>query len=215
MIRPAILQDMPYLYRICLKTALGGKDAAGLFSDEALPGHYYAAPYLAYDRQFCFIAAEEIGPDLVPCGYIVGAADSPAFYQWLHTEWLPPLRRQYPFLPAARTPDSERLDPRYIALLHRNPVEKVPSYFEEYPAHLHINLLDGCQGKGLGRALMTALLTALGSANVDGTPGVHLGVARANTGAIAFYTALGFTTLEETPGTLFMGKKLTGLREQP
>jgi ribosomal protein S18 acetylase RimI-like enzyme len=189
---------MPYLYRICLKTANAGKDASGQFLDEALPGHYYAAPYLVYDRQLCFIAEE----GSQPCGYIVAASHSPTFYDWMNTEWLPPLRKQRPLPPPSGLTDMER---RFIALLHRNPAENPPPYIEEYPAHLHINLMDGHQGKGLGRALMDALFSAL---NRGGVSGVHLGVARSNTGAVFFYTALGFSLLDETPDTFFMGKKL-------
>ena len=62
----------------------------------------------------------------------------------------------------------------------------------DHPAHLHINLLPGYQGRGHGRTLMTTFLAAL---RARGVPAVHLGVASANTGARAFYARMGFTEI--------------------
>ena len=77
---------------------------------------------------------------------------------------------------------------------------------DEYPAHLHIDLLPSAQGHGLGRALMTTLLEAL---TWRGIPGVHLEMDPANTGALRFYEKLGFTRLEaEEPDSLRMGLRL-------
>ena len=68
-----------------------------------------------------------------------------------------------------------------------------------YPAHLHIDLLPRAQGQGHGRRLMTAMFDRLTAA---GASGVHLGVRRTNTRAIAFYEKLGFTPTPDDLGIL-------------
>lgn len=77
--------------------------------------------------------------------------------------------------------------------------------YEEYPAHLHIDLLEECTGKHLGTLLMKTLFEYLEKEKVRG---VCLGVARANTRAAGFYKAMGFEILAEDEGGMFMGKKL-------
>ncbi len=73
-------------------------------------------------------------------------------------------------------------------------LEPGPAVLEEYPAHLHIDLVPAAQGHGWGRRLIDTLREALAA---DGVPGVHLGYAVSNTDAAAFYRRLGF---RELPG---------------
>ncbi len=199
MIRTAIQSDIPYLYQICLETGDSGKDASPLFSDPWLIGQYYAAPYLFYSIDCCFIA-EENG---IPKGYIIGTDNTPLFNIWFDTVWLPPLRQRYP--DSKRNPESYSInEKRLIEKLHQKS-ESSP-FFKEYPAHLHIDLLPDLQGKGCGRLLMDAFL---GEMKARRCPGVHLGVSNTNPGAIGFYNKLFFTILKEETWGLTMGKKLT------
>ena len=63
---------------------------------------------------------------------------------------------------------------------------------DDYPAHLHIDLLPELQGRGFGRRLIDTLCAELAR---RGVPAVHLGMDAANTGARAFYDRLGFHEL--------------------
>lgn len=74
-----------------------------------------------------------------------------------------------------------------------------------YPAHLHIDLLPEAQGGGNGSRLIHTLLGALRSRGVHG---VHLGVGKANAGAVGFYRHLGFEVLAEDPNSFTLGMKL-------
>ena len=52
--RPAAIRayqarDLPSLYHICLQTGDNGADAAALYRDPALLGHYYVAPYVMFE----------------------------------------------------------------------------------------------------------------------------------------------------------------------
>lgn len=64
----------------------------------------------------------------------------------------------------------------------------------EYPAHLHINLLPEFTGQGLGAKLMERFLEAIQGL---GAGGVHLGMVRTNHGARRFYERLGFQLCQE------------------
>jgi ribosomal protein S18 acetylase RimI-like enzyme len=199
LIRNAVGSDAPYCYEICLKTGYASKDATGFFYDPYLLGQYYAAPYLFYDTSLCFVA-EEGG---LPQGYIIAAQDTPAFNQWMEQVWLPPLRRRYPQpYPAEKT--LSNYEATIIELFHRR-LDVAPPWVADFPAHLHIDLLPPLQGRGVGRSLMNTLFAAL---EQRGCQGVHLGVSKVNTGAIAFYHKMGFTQLDENDYGLTLGKKL-------
>ena len=76
---------------------------------------------------------------------------------------------------------------------------------DEYPAHLHIDLLDRVRGTGTGRRLMELQLRSLADA---GAAGCHLNVAAGNANAIAFYGHLGWHALSEGPEDIVMGIQL-------
>lgn len=110
-------------------------------------------------------------------GYLVATADSRRFAQRYRDEW----RRggdQGPLIPEV----------------------------DEYPAHLHVDLLPELQGRGYGRALIEGLVAELGHRRIRG---LHLGVDARNGGAIAFYRRLGFRELESSsPESLMMARSL-------
>lgn len=76
---------------------------------------------------------------------------------------------------------------------------------KEYPAHLHIDILEQYTGQHGGSILMNALLDHLKKVNC---PGVCLGVSRANERAFGFYRHFGFEILAEEEGGWFLGLKL-------
>jgi GNAT superfamily N-acetyltransferase len=203
-VRPALMADTPYFYEICLKTGDAGADAAPLFFDPFLLGHYFAAPYLFFPAGLCF-AAEY---DFRPRGYIIGVPDTNAFNRWMETTWLPPLRRQYP-LPFPPERLCSETEGQLMAAIHGShlPPEDPAwrPWLAAYPAHLHIDLLPEIQGRGTGRLLMDTLCAELVR---RGVPGVHLGVNAKNSGAMAFYRKMGFSMLQEEPWGPILGKAL-------
>jgi ribosomal protein S18 acetylase RimI-like enzyme len=213
-IRPAENSDVPYLYDICLKTADSGKDASALFRDPYLVGQYYAAPYVFFNPELCFIAEN----DFIPEGYIIATADTIRFNAWLETKWLPPLRSRYLRMNSLQInlPESQHVkqaqsqkELHIINRIHANHVTiedpQTIALQEMYPAHLHIDLLPSIQGKGFGRILMETLFEKLKEINC---PGIQLGVDGTNLNAIGFYKKIGFSVLEEKNWGLNMGKKL-------
>jgi ribosomal protein S18 acetylase RimI-like enzyme len=208
-IRPVRADDLDALYRIALATGDGGADASALYRDPKLLGHIYVAPYVVLCPQTVFVAedADSVG------GYIVGAADTPAFETRLEAEWWPGLRTTYP-APCDVSRAEWTRDQRMTHMIH-HPRRTPNEITDVYPSHLHINLLPRLRGRGAGRALMDRWLRAVYAA---GSTGAHLAVGSANARAIRFYTENGFRALAWPPypavGAIWLGIALeSGLRD--
>ncbi len=78
-------------------------------------------------------------------------------------------------------------------------------YVKKYPAHLHINVLNVCQGQGTGSQLMDSLKNELRS---KGIKGLMLSCAADNDGAIRFYKRNGFKVLATVAGGCIMAVEL-------
>lgn len=190
-IEPARLHDLPGAYRVCLRTGDAGEDATTRIDDPDLLGHVYVGPYITRGVGTQLVAVDEHGV----AGYLLSADDTLAFEAWAEAEWWPPLRARYPSVTGAP------MDVELIRLIH-SPERTPADLATEFPAHLHIDLLEHARGQGLGRRLIGRLLDDL---RARGIPGVHLGVDAANTNGIGFYEHLGFREVAREPGGLIMG----------
>ncbi|MRX43442.1 GNAT family N-acetyltransferase [Agromyces sp. Q22] len=185
--------DRAAVAAVCLKTAASGGDATGVYSDDALMPEVYALPYVEYAPDLAFV----VEVDGRVAGYVLGIADTEEFIDWYARVWAPAFRERHPVAgpPTAHRPayteaqlvadggDSERM--------------RIPE-LDDYPAHLHIDLLPELQGRGLGRRLIDALRATLAE---RGVRALHLGFDAANVGARAFYERLGFHELPSSrPG---------------
>jgi GNAT superfamily N-acetyltransferase len=196
-IRCARAGDRDALYEVCLLTGDAGGDATHLFDDPRLLGDVYVGPYLALEGAVGLVAVE--GDD--PGGYAVAALDTAAFEQRCEEEWWPALRARLPDPAVPATPDEE-----LMALVHHPPrtPERIVAPF---PAHLHVDLVAGLQGRGVGSRLMERLFELLTERSVTG---VHLGVDPRNTGAVGFYRRHGFGVVESDDVRVTMGRHLDG-----
>lgn len=190
--------DEDAAYEVCLKTGDSGQDGTHLFRDDPRAlGNIYVGPYLQLEPELAFVLEDAQGV----CGYVLGALDSRKFYRAFAEQWLPPLRRQQPEPtgdPATWTP-SQRMYHQYY-----HPDVVCPEPYDQYPSHLHIDLLPRVQGRGLGHDMMQRLLDELAARK---TPGVHLGMAPSNARAEKFYKKIGFHELARTSDTLYLGKR--------
>ncbi|MDR0786236.1 MAG: GNAT family N-acetyltransferase [Treponema sp.] len=170
-----------------------------MFDDPYLIGQYYAAPYMFFDRDTCFIAEE----NSIPSGYVVCAVDTLKFKQWMAKEWLPSLALRYTGVTKApKTKLESLMRGRICGSISDN--ESQTPHYADYPAHLHIDLLPSLQGKGQGKALIEALFSSLKGK----TSGVHLLVNLDNERAVGFYQKVGFTVLQEFIFGYIMGRKV-------
>lgn len=196
-LRPFHPSDLPAMYRVCLLTGAAGQDATGRYRNPDLLGHVYCGPYPVADPGLAFVVADDDGP----AGYVLGTADTLAFEEWQERRWWPVLRAQHPLV---ADPHDGTEDHVLVEHLHRSHARPDPLY-EQYPAHLHVDLLPRLQGQGWGRRLIERLVEELRERRV---PGVHLGVSTRNPGALAFYERLGFARLRAEEGSLTLGLDL-------
>jgi ribosomal protein S18 acetylase RimI-like enzyme len=192
-IRPYRPSDRAALYEVCVKTADAGEDATGLVSDDTLWGDIFAIPYVERHPDLAWVVEAD---DERVIGYIVATDDTDAFYGWFRDVWWPQLAERHP-----RPADPATVEDRMTAYAYgRRP--GIEPNAEDYPAHLHIDLLPETQGQGLGRRLIETLFDEL---TRRGVPGLHLGMNPKNTGAAAFYERLGMQRLPSSPGSLSYG----------
>ncbi|MCG8573147.1 MAG: GNAT family N-acetyltransferase [Spirochaetes bacterium] len=187
--------DIPYLMDACLKTGNKGGDGTHLYSDPWFVGQQYMLPYVIHSPQLCLVAHL----DHQPQGYILGASDTKSFYHWMEEQWLPPLRLLYPLNGQCKS----EMEKSFLEYLHED--HKAFEFPQDYPAHLHINLLPSCQGKGVGKKLMEGFCQLLAQANVAG---VYLQVGADNSRAVGFYQKLDFHILKESDDTILMVRKI-------
>lgn len=166
-----------------------------MFDDPRILGHVFAAPYALFEPSLAFVAEDEAGVG----GYIVGALDSKAFEERLQAGWWPALRDRYPAPPSELPPDQWTPDQRMAGFIHV-PLKAPDELAEDYPSHLHINLVPRLQSQGLGRRLMNTLIRAL---RERGSVGLHFFVWPANQRAVGFYRHLGFAILSAEGAVTF------------
>lgn len=200
-IRPARPGDEPAAYAVCLATGDGGRGAAHLYEDPEALGHIYVGPYLQLEPDLAFLLEDATGV----CGYVLGALDSRRFFARYETVWLAEIRRRHPE-PSGDPSLWSRTERLYYEYYH--PDLFCPEPYEEYPSHLHIDLLPRAQGRGLGAEMIQVLLDKLTAA---GAPGVHLGMHASNARAEKFYKKMGFHELvRDGKDSLYLGKRLAG-----
>lgn len=202
-IRPSKPGDEPGACYVCLKTGDSGQDGEPFYrEDPDALGRIFVVPYLKFEPDLSTILEDGAGI----CGYALGTIDSRAFYARYESEWRPNLCARFP---APQGDPSHWTRVQQIHHLYHQPEYFCPEPYEDFPAHLHIDLLPRAQGRGHGRRMLERVMEKL---HQHGAPGVHLGVGTINTRAIGFYQRLGFRELirtgNETDGCIYMGKSL-------
>ena len=195
-IRQTHLAELPYFYKICLKTGDSGGDATDLFNDEYMLGQYFAAPYLHFDIASCFV----LELDYIPVGYVIGTPDTSRFKEWMNADWLIEIRNQY----KSDMETKSDLEKWLLNIIHRD--YRLNEFNDAYPSHLHIDLLPVAQKKGFGKKMITRFLRHLVD---EGSPGVQLSVGESNTNAVGFYLKLGFMEMKREEGEIIMGMQLS------
>jgi ribosomal protein S18 acetylase RimI-like enzyme len=196
-IRPFRAGDEEAVAEICLKTADAGADATGVFDDDAIWAEVFALPYVHRHPELAFVVESD---DARVIGYIVCAPDTNAFEDWFHDEWWPEHGARWPEPASERSRQDGTLIYAYSRRAGAEP------YGDQYPAHLHIDLLREAQGQGWGSRLIQTLVAELQD---RGVTGLHLAASTDNARAIAFYPRVGFTAIPSHEGVQAFGMDLS------
>jgi ribosomal protein S18 acetylase RimI-like enzyme len=180
-IRPYRPSDRAAIYRICIATGADGGSASGHYLDDDVIPDVFAGPYLEFEPDLAFVVDTGGTSAGHVAGYVIATADTRAFVARYREEWLPQFAAKYP-----------KGTPGDIVVQGHNPDRMLIPEVDEYPAHLHIDLLPEIQAQGWGRALIRTELAELAA---RGVPKLHLEMLPGNFGAAAFYERLGFRRL--------------------
>lgn len=200
-LRHAMPEDLPALYRVCLKTGDSGRDASAIQDDPDILGEIYVGPYVMLEPELAFALDGPRGP----IGYLLGALNTARFNERVEREWLPRLQKSH-HDPGGNPAGWRGSD--WVRHVVHHPFLKVPPVLAPYPSHAHIDLLVEARGQGIGRHLMQTMMERLTEL---GSPGLHLQVSPKNEAAQDFYQGLGFAALSSPDlpeDTLFMACSL-------
>jgi GNAT superfamily N-acetyltransferase len=195
-VRNAEKRDENDIGRICFLTS----DRCNDDRYRELIGLHWAIPYTRFEADHCFVV---VGVDDIPLGYALAAQDARSFRRLFRRRMkddihnaLKQQRRRF-----RRT---EYFREYFTSVRY---IETLPFGTDRnYPAHMHIDILPGYQGKGFGQMLINQMITHL---EKSGCKGIHLGVGNENTGAIRFYERYGFKLLRRRiVGVSYFGLKL-------
>jgi ribosomal protein S18 acetylase RimI-like enzyme len=190
-------EDEAAVEEITFRTGFKGEDLTGRgFIDDKrlcfLMSIYY---YVRYEPEHFFVAVDVDDDDAV-VGFIGGTTDTRAQKKRFSLKIIPRIVLRTLFYTTWRYPQSFRtmVGMRHMAdsLDDRETAAAIQS---EYPAHLHINLLEAYQGQGIGTRLMRHFERHLIE---QGVRGVHLGTTNHNHKAVPFYARMGFEIIGDT-----------------
>ncbi len=211
--KPSFERD---LVEICWETGFMGASlsGSGRFEDKRLFAMIFALPYVRYDPGACFVAVADVEGRSRAVGYIIGTSDTAGQHQAFRHRDMPRIAARLALLSWWRHPESARQVMRFSRSekAEECPAEARPTPFipsgPDYPAQLHINLLAGWQGRGIGQRLMGRFL---GELRARGAPGVFLETSDRNLKALPFYEKLGFSLISRHEGEFWTGEPAQGL----
>lgn len=172
-------RDKERLRFICLKTAPAfdtDKKRDALFAA-------YLDFYIDVCPDYCFVAVNDSDQ---PIGYILCAPDFDDYYRRYFSSDLPYSQKLLKSDPA--TFISLKLNKLFVGKLKN-----------EYPAHLHIDILSEGQRMGIGTALVDTLRQKL---REDAVPGVFLTCSADNVKGVNFYRKYGFQEKKKLFGSI-------------
>lgn len=189
-------QDEGAIEEITYRTGFQGEDLTGrrFFDDKRLFFLIFIYYYTRHEPQHCFVAVDSAEDKVV--GFICGTPDTAAqeVRFMITTAWRIPLRAFFHTI--WRYPRTFVTFLRLVNMVRYLDRGQSAGRLEaDYPAHLHMNVLPGYQGQGIGTWLMQHFerhMLALG------VRGIHLQTSNHNHKALPFYEKMGFAIVSET-----------------
>jgi GNAT superfamily N-acetyltransferase len=182
-------EDWRFIREVCCLTGKGGDPIAverrPFFAEE------WVGPYEKLRPEYGYVA--EMGG--VKMGYLTGCPETSVFQK--EKKWLfdLPLFLRAKFGGFTKNGDRDRFVDRFLgkSLGPEDcfPKEITRAVLDEFPAHLHMNLIAAARGRGIGRALIERYRRDLAE---EGVPGIHLYCGKE---PLPFYQSVGFRLLDQ------------------
>ncbi len=142
--------------------------------------------YIECEPENCFVAVED---DDIPFGYVYGALDYDTYAKAFMEKYYPRIRKLS----------------LYRSICAKTEMRDHAIYKEKYPAHLHIDVLEGRRSGGAGSQLITRFCE---NVKEKGAQGVMLIVGKENGRGQNFYRKNHFDELHSKKTGVAMGKLL-------
>jgi len=205
-------EDRQAVRDIAWETAFMGKPAGIFFSDREIFADFLTLYFTDYEPESCFVA--ESRGDVI--GYLIGAEDEARLKKIFIFKIMPIL-----FIKTiTRGVLLKRKDARYLKNCFNSFLKgefRDPDFSKEYPAVLHINIMESFRKSGIGSKLISSFL---GYIAVKKIKGVHLSTMSERAGD--FFKTNGFNPIYSALRSYFKhilnkdiavyiyGKKLAG-----
>ena len=205
-------EDRQCVRDIAWETAFMGDSASIFFSDREIFSDFLTLYFTDYEPESCFVA--EAKSNVV--GYLIGARNESMLKKVFIFRIMPRLF----FKALVKGTLLKKKDARYLKNCFVSFLKgefKDPDFFMEYPAILHINILEGFRKSGIGSGLISAFLEYIAVSKIKG---VHLSTMSNKAGD--FFKVNGFNLIYSTFRSYFRhvthenitiyiyGKKLVG-----
>lgn len=199
-IRPCRYSDENDILTVCYRTGFMGEDLFGRnrFDDIRLFGYLFCLYYLWYQPENGFVAEDTDKKAAV--GYILGTCNT----RKQERDFVLKMGRHIISRTLSYTlwKHPEAISSIMYNIMHGSKRHSVEGLYEEYPAHLHINLLPEYQGTGTGSRLLKAFEAEMRHKQV---PGIHLRTSSMNRKALGFYDKLGYKLISRERGSMWKG----------
>lgn len=169
-IRKYRASDRKAVQNVCLDTSVG-RNADSFLTRYILA--LYCNYYIETEPENCFVAVDE---NDVPIGYCICSSDYDKFEREFMKNYMPRI---------------SGCGLKYV-IYTKGEIAAHRMFRKDFPAHLHIDIIDEYQRQGIGRRLLDALFEHLEENNVSG---LALICNTNNKGAVKFYEKYGFTLL--------------------
>ncbi len=183
-IRPYRASDRPRVRDICFVTGYMGEPVDWLWRDRESFADLFSGYWTDREPESALVA-ETCG---VVAGYLLGCVDSRKVWNMGTLMGRHLVRRGMLVRPGTAGVLWRMIGDIVVDGIRRK-LPPLGVHDPRWPAHLHIDLLPECRGRGVGAELVRRWLQTLRDV---GVPGCHLETMAENTGAIAFFESVGF-----------------------
>lgn len=186
-------EDRSSVRDIAWETAFKGEPASVFFSDREILTDFLTLYFTDYEPESCFVA--EYKGNVI--GYLIGSQDESTLKKISTFRIMPLLAIKILTRGVLlKRKDMEYLWSCFISFLKGE--FRDPDFSIEYPAVLHINVMNGFRGSGIGSRLISAFLECL---KIKKIKGVHL--CTVSDRAENFFKTNGFDLLYSTTRSYF------------